>query len=141
MVETLDSIKKADLFEKALAGDADPDRKLNVYLQVNTSGEDAKSGLSPSSKGGEDGSVGSLMAVARHVVQNCPHLNLLGLMTIGALQSSHQARDGQENPDFTALKDARDALQRDFGLKNLQLSMGMSEDFLAAIKAGSNNIR
>lgn len=65
----------------------------------------------------------------------------MGLMTIGAIQSSYQAKEGEENPDFTCLRDCRDLLSEALGGHKLQLSMGMSNDFAAAIKAGSDNIR
>lgn len=142
-VETLDSLKKADLFEKALAAENESSRKLNVYIQVNTSGEDAKSGLPPL-KSLEDAKAGdkeTLFGLAKHIIDECPHLNLMGLMTIGAIQSSYQAKEGEENPDFTCLRDCRDLLSEALGGHKLQLSMGMSNDFAAAIKAGSDNIR
>lgn len=141
-VETLDSVKKADLFEKALAADADTSRKLNVYIQVNTSGEDAKSGLAPlsSSKAQSEGP-DTLLGLAKHILEKCAHLHLQGLMTIGAIQSSYQAKEGEENPDFTCLRECRDLLSQALGGKELQLSMGMSNDFAAAIKAGSDSVR
>lgn len=143
MVETLDTAKKADLFEKALASDASPNRRLNVYIQVNTSGEDAKSGIAPISaeKPGSANDVGTLLGLASHIQDKCPHLSLIGLMTIGALQSSFEARDGEENPDFTRLRDSRDRLQEKLGRTDLKLSMGMSNDFAEAIRAGSDNVR
>jgi hypothetical protein len=54
LLETLSSIKVADLLQKNLSSERES--PLNVYLQVNTSGEDAKSGLPPldsSSSSGE----------------------------------------------------------------------------------------
>lgn len=142
VVETLDSVKKADLLEKALAGDPNNGRRLNVYLQVNTSGEDSKSGLPPPTEfSHDDGDTETLIGLAKHIIETCPHLHLLGLMTIGALQSSFQAKAGEENPDFVRLRDSRDLLQKELGTHSLQLSMGMSNDFIAAIKSGSDNVR
>lgn len=142
-VETLDSIKKADLFEKALSSSGDSERKLNVYLQVNTSGEDAKSGLPPLNEDGESSqqSGESLTDVAQHILQKCPHLHLKGLMTIGALQSSFEAKPGQENPDFVRLRETRDRLEKAVDVQGIELSMGMSNDFAAAIESGSDNVR
>lgn len=93
-----------------------------------------------SADGASDGPE-TLFGLAKHIVEQCPHLNLLGLMTIGAIQSSYQAKEGEENPDFTALRQCRDALSEALGGKSLQLSMGMSNDFAAAIKSGSDNVR
>lgn len=61
---------------------------LNVYLQVNTSGEDQKSGLSDKEE---------IVSIAKFIVDKCPKLNLLGLMTIGSFSSS--VGEG-ENQDF-----------------------------------------
>lgn len=144
VVETLDSVKKADLFEKALAADQDEKRNLNVYIQVNTSGEESKSGIPPYSASTAEidaSDPDTLLGLAKHIADKCPHLNLMGLMTIGAIASSYQAKEGEENPDFTCLIQSRDGLQQALGRSDLKLSMGMSNDFVAAIKAGSDNVR
>jgi uncharacterized pyridoxal phosphate-containing UPF0001 family protein len=72
-------------------------------------------------------------------------------MTIGALEQSLSA--GDENADFERLKGTRDvlakALAEEFGTERwgeegtgrLLLSMGMSSDFEAALKAGSDIVR
>jgi len=141
VIETLDSRKKADLLEKALAGD---DRILRVFLQVNTSGESFKSGLSPlslSSPNSSDQSEDDLTSVAKHVISSCPHLKLIGLMTIGSWEASHD--HSKVNPDFVTLVKSRNRLSQKLGIEpdRLQLSMGMSKDFVQAIEAGSDNVR
>lgn len=143
-METLDSAKQADLFEKALAAGDKKDRKLNVYVQVNTSGEEAKSGIAPitASEQGASSDTSTLLGLAKYIIDNCPHLNLKGLMTIGAIQSSYKAKDGEENPDFVCLRQCRDMLAEALQLEQpLELSMGMSNDFSAAIKSGSDSVR
>jgi len=69
-------------------------------------------------------------------------------MTIGSLSESLLATD--ENRDFETLKRARDSLQDALSGANLDgwdqegkllLSMGMSSDFEAALRAGSDIIR
>lgn len=62
-------------------------------------------------------------------------------MTIGALQSSFKARDGEENPDFIRLRESRDNLQAVLGIADLKLSMGMSNDFAEALRSGSDSVR
>ncbi|KEI41615.1 uncharacterized protein L969DRAFT_85420 [Mixia osmundae IAM 14324] len=138
-VETLDSVKKADLFERALSGESD-DRKLAVYLQVNTSGEESKSGLPILADRNADGELAHL---ALHVLDHCPHLELQGLMTIGAYDNSNAPPGSPENADFRSLRECRDALKEKLGdrLPSLELSMGMSSDFADAIRSGSDNIR
>jgi hypothetical protein len=172
LLETLDSIKAADVLEKALASpDAvHRDEPLRVYLQVNTSGEEVKSGLPPLTKdagGTEDGKDEPLLELAKHVITKCPNLILSGLMTIGSAANSSAdaaatSRDEAlcANPDFAKLFESRRLLVqrlRCADLDNssyadlltgegaedggLELSMGMTADFPIAIAAGSDNVR
>lgn len=153
VLETLDSIKKADLINRQLAA-LDRPAPLNVYVQINTSGEDAKAGIPPLSKS----STSSLeeeeaFKLALHIVKECPKLHILGLMTIGSFDASHA--EGERNPDFVRLVETREVLVE--GLKKagvegdkvgrkeeawrLELSMGMSADFKEALKEGSDSVR
>jgi pyridoxal phosphate enzyme (YggS family) len=155
-IQTLTSIKAATALDKYVP----PERgsPLRVLIQINTSGEESKSGLSPLSESTEDTNLDTeLVQLARHVVAECPHLHLEGLMTIGAIERSQQTTDSGENEDFERLKETRDVLQRwltkEFAQlpeskrwgraddHQLVLSMGMSSDFEAAIKAGSDIVR
>ena len=139
VLETLSSIKVADLIQKSLS----PERlePLNVYLQVNTSGEDEKSGLSPLDDSSDPSA--PIVELALHVIRSCPGLNLLGLMTIGSWDASHDA--SRPNPDFTSLKITRDHLKRLLDTEGisqpLELSMGMSADFARAVEEGSDSVR
>lgn len=45
-----------------------------------------------------------------------------------------------ENEDFNCLKKEKERLEKEFGVQ-LELSMGMSEDFEGAIQAGSGEVR
>lgn len=166
-IQTISSVKGADAINKALP----PEREsapLNVLLQVNTSGEDAKSGLPPlsppeSPASGQTEVTGNtestepgspLVELAKHIIFKCPRLRLQGLMAIGALSES--VSDSDINRDFETLKATRDALDRQLRSLadtkdkpvvpwgesgHLVLSMGMSSDFEAALKAGSDIVR
>lgn len=72
-----------------------------------------------------------------------PGLNLLGLMTIGAIARSKATTAENENEDFEALREQRDLVAKELGLspESLELSMGMSEDFEGAIAQGSSEVR
>lgn len=137
ILETLSSIKVADLLQKSLSSRTSP---LNVYLQVNTSGEDSKAGITPTT---QDSTNTELVDLALHVITACPGLKLLGLMTIGSWDASHDT--SKPNPDFTCLKDTRSELQNLLKQKGheceLELSMGMSADFAQAVKEGSSSVR
>lgn len=99
-------------------------RKVRVFLQVNTSGEESKSGCAP----------GDLIALSKFVRDKCPALQLSGLMTIGKPDSVD---------DFVRLVELRTAVAKELQvpLNSLELSMGMSADFAKAITYGSTNIR
>jgi pyridoxal phosphate enzyme (YggS family) len=124
VVETVSSLKLAKKLNNAVP-DSDV-TLLRIFVQVNTSGEDSKSGVEP----GAD-----CVELCRQIAADCPKLHLQGLMTIGA--------PGDESC-FTTLAACRDAVadalegrDRD----SLELSMGMSGDFEQAIMAGATNIR
>jgi pyridoxal phosphate enzyme (YggS family) len=144
LVSSVDSQKKATQLDKGRSElhSSQPSTSsltlgpLNVHIQINTSGEESKSGVSP----GADAT-----ALARHIITSCPHLNLLGLMTIGAIARSKGVKDGEENEDFINLRKERDRLEKELedelkGRK-LELSMGMSDDFEGAIEMGSGEVR
>ncbi|KAI8086010.1 YggS family pyridoxal phosphate enzyme [Halteromyces radiatus] len=125
-VETVDSIKKADTLNKACIS-CERKEPLRVFVQVNTSREEAKSGVDPE----------SCTQVCQHIQANCPQLTLQGLMTIGMF-----GRDPSEtNPDFECLVDCKKKTESMMPGTDLELSMGMSGDYLQALKAGSTNIR
>ena len=137
-VESVDTGKKADQLEKGRAALCEKEKEyegvsLRVFVQVNTSGEEEKSGVKPS----------SAAELCRHVRDQCPHLKLQGIMTIGAIARSQEAKEGVENEDFIRLREVRDQVVKDLGLQegDLELSMGMSEDFESAIRCGSNEVR
>jgi PLP dependent protein len=146
-VESVDSKKKAGLLNKGrgernerLRKDVGMEggmaEKLNVFVQVNTSDEDSKSGLAPKSS--------ELLELAKFIHgDECPNLHLQGLMTIGAIARSQATTAETENGDFVTLKATRDKLEEDLSLakEELELSMGMSVDFESAVRMGSNEVR
>jgi pyridoxal phosphate enzyme (YggS family) len=128
-VETVDSEKLASKLNSAVLNSVRKDRPLNVLVQINTSGEDSKSGVSPSD--------GVAVAIAKHIVANCPALRLRGLMTIGM-------PDYTSTPaNFECLRAVRSEVAAALGIaeNTLELSMGMSGDYAAAISMGSTNVR
>lgn len=152
-VESVDSEKKASLLDRGWGerseeeiltskqraetdvSDSDSDTRLRIYVQVNTSGEENKSGIEPE----------QAPVLARYIREKCPRLKLQGVMTIGAIARSRATTPENENEDFVALREARDRIVRDLGLEGdeakLELSMGMSSDFEGAIALGSDQVR
>lgn len=95
----------------------------SVYLQVNISRDERKSGFAPES-------------VAEFLERDMPRLantQLVGLMTI---TREYPERE-MVRPDFAALRELRQSL----GRSELKLSMGMSDDFDIAVEEGADVVR
>ena len=136
-MSSVDTSKKAQILNTSRGNllASDPSAcKLSVHVQINTSGEEAKSGCEP----GAD-----TVALCREVIESCPNLQLLGVMTIGAIARSKATTAETENEDFSLLREQRDLVAKELGLSQdaLELSMGMSEDFEGAIAMDSGEVR
>lgn len=116
VIQAVDSIELAEKLARAADGQG---KRQEVLLQVNIGDEPQKSGLPRN----------AIDAVAKQVMGMAP-LHLIGLMAIPPVGTPDESR-----PYFRELRSMRDAL----GLTHL--SMGMSEDFEAAIEEGSTMIR
>ncbi|BFY98498.1 hypothetical protein BsWGS_01537 [Bradybaena similaris] len=129
IVETVDSIRIAKAINETWQklNRKDP---LNVMAQVNTSGEDSKSGCSPE----------EVLQLVKYINEECPRISLVGLMTIGSFD--HNPSTGP-NPDFEALFKVRENVCKalDIRPQDLDLSMGMSNDYEHAIEMGSTSVR
>jgi pyridoxal phosphate enzyme (YggS family) len=98
---------------------------LNVCIQVNVSGEASKHGVEP----------GQELELA-HIIASLPRLRLRGLMAI-----PEPATDlSLQRQRFALLREARERL-RAAGYALDTLSMGMSDDFEAAIREGATMVR
>lgn len=124
-VETVDSVKLATALDKAAAavGRTTP---LSILVQINTSGEESKSGADPE----------KVVEVVKEIREKCSRLHFAGLMTIGRF-------DEHPEPDFRKLVECRKKVCDGLGLpvEQVELSMGMSHDFKIAIEEGSTNVR
>ena len=97
------------------------ERPVEVFIQVNVSGETTKFGCAPD----------EALALAQAMTR-CTHLQFKGLMTIAPFAENPE----DARPHFRRLRELRDNLQ-----SSLQLSMGMSHDFEVAIEEGADVIR
>jgi pyridoxal phosphate enzyme (YggS family) len=124
-LHTLDSEKLALELNRRLENE---DRTLKVLIQVNVSGEKAKSGIAPKQ-------AGSLAQYA----SSLPNLKLCGLMTLPPYFDEPQ----KAAPFFAALRSLRDEMAaKDVpGHLLAELSMGMTGDFEEAIAQGATMIR
>jgi pyridoxal phosphate enzyme (YggS family) len=119
-IQTVDSAGLAGrLSRRVVATGSD----LEVFVQVNVSGEDTKSGVSPSGA-----------AALVDAVTDAPGLRLRGYMTIGL----NSPDPGAVRAGFATLRELRDRL----GVPGAdELSMGMTGDYLAAIAEGATIVR
>ncbi len=101
--------------------------ELKIFFQLNTSHEAEKSGFETAEELKE--------AVIFLKAQKHSKLKAFGLMTMGAIRS-----DDFEASAIKSFKDLKNT--RDFvGDAALKLSMGMSQDYLLALKEGADYIR
>ncbi|XP_053320433.1 pyridoxal phosphate homeostasis protein [Spea bombifrons] len=129
MLETIDSAKLADKVNSSWQKKGSSE-KLKIMVQVKTSDEDSKHGLA----------AGDTVQLVKHIVEKCPCLEFVGLMTIGSF--GYDVTQGP-NPDFQLLLAERQTVCEKLGLQldKVELSMGMSNDFEHAIEVGSTNVR
>ena len=124
MVHSVDSGRVADALAKAVAKQGSGPA-LPVLLQVNTGGEEQKSGCRP-----EDAE-----ALAQHVLA-LPDLELRGLMTMAPFTDD----EAVQRRVFAGLRRVRDRLEAE-GIELPELSMGMSGDYRAAVAEGATLLR
>lgn len=125
-VETIDTLKKA----KKLNDTREGSEIINVFLQINVSGEEQKSGILYTD-------LDSIKEVVNYLIKDAKNLNFQGLMTIGSFEQS--IGEG-ENQDFKRMVSLKEILDKDFGIE-LELSMGMSADYKEAINQGTSFVR
>jgi PLP dependent protein len=121
-VHSVDRLKIAERLSAQRPASLPP---LQVCIEVNVSGEATKAGVAPQ----------EVPAVAAAVAR-LPRLALRGLMAIPEPTDDTALQRAR----FASLRELRDALNRN-GFALDTLSMGMSDDFEAAIAAGSTMVR
>jgi PLP dependent protein len=118
----LDSLRLADALNRRLEA---ADRYLDIFIQVNTSGEDSTYGLRP------DELPSFIQELTRYT-----RLKPRGLMTLAVLSPETE----RVRTCFKLLRSLQhNALRRDSRL--VELSMGMSGDFEIAIEEGATIVR
>lgn len=121
-VHTVDRLKIAQRLSEQRPANLPP---LQVCIQVNTSGEDSKSGVSPD----------EALTLAREVAA-LPRLTLRGVMALPA----PTADAAEQNRQLAEVRVVYEHL-RSQGLPLDTLSMGMSADLEAAVAQGSTMVR
>lgn len=124
-IQSIDRISLAEQLDKRLQAEG---RCMDIYVQVNTSAETSKFGITP------EQSIAFVKELSRFDT-----LRLKGLMTIGLLDADPEWR----RPSLRLLRLVRNKIMR-AGIANvgpLGLSMGMSGDMEMAIEEGATMVR
>jgi len=121
-VHGVDRLKIAERLSAQRPPDMPP---LNVCIQVNVSGEHSKSGAAP----------GEVAQLAQQIAQ-LPQLRLRGLMAIPAPERELAS----QRAPFARLRELQQQLNAQ-GMALDTLSMGMSQDMVAAILEGATIVR
>ncbi|MGD9888607.1 MAG: YggS family pyridoxal phosphate-dependent enzyme [Halothiobacillaceae bacterium] len=123
--QALDSLRVAEALDRQLQAAG---RELNVFIQINTSGEASKYGLPP------DEAAAFVQALKPYA-----SLRVRGLMTLALLSNDTQ----RVRACFIALRRLRERLRENLpeGMTLDELSMGMSGDFEIAIEEGASVVR
>lgn len=120
------SISRLTIAEQLNEHRAHNPQPLNVCIQINLIDESTKSGIFPAQ-------AEALVSALQHL----PHLKLRGLMTIPPQQTDPQKQYNL----LVQLRELMHNLNKKLNLHMDTLSMGMSDDFVPAIKAGSTIVR
>lgn len=123
--QALDSLKLAEELDKRLQNEG---RAIDVYVQINSSGEASKFGLAP-----ED---------VRDFVMRLPSfssLRIKGLMTLAIFSTDHD----RVRACFVRMREIQNMLRQEApdSLSFDELSMGMSGDYELAIEEGATVVR
>ncbi len=125
-VDTVDSLRLATRLNEAAKA---LDKRLPILIEVKLSPEESKHGLAPEE-----------LPALLDALAPLEHLRVDGLMTV-APWPTDLARAGEEaRPCFRRLRELRDQSAVRHPTVT-QLSMGMSNDFAAAIEEGSTSVR
>jgi len=126
LFDSIDSVDRNELAEEIDRRAEALGKIQNVLLQVNIARESTKFGCTPEAA--------SQLAEA---INALPRLCLCGLMTI----APYSPEPEKSRPHFAGLRELRDKIEAETGLKLPVLSMGMSGDFSVAIEEGSTSVR
>lgn len=120
-IESVDSMRVAQTLSRLA------DRRLPVFLEVQFAHTSDRFGFEP-----------DRILEAVDSVRQLPNLDVVGLMTVAPLGLDSEGT----RQTFRALRERRDAVQEASPeLPMLQLSMGMTDDYVVAIEEGSTLVR
>jgi len=125
MIQSVDSVKLAKEIDKRAKA---INKIQKTLVEVNTSGEESKYGISPSE-----------LPILLEEIEKLDNIQVLGLMTVGPLTED----ENRIRNSFATLRKLRDEYRKKFSGNIIleELSMGMTDDYRIAIEEGSTMIR
>lgn len=123
MIHSVDSLKLAQEIDRQAERFG---RKIDILLQVNTSGEESKSGCEPD----------ELLEIAQNVL-SLKNIEVKGLMTIGTFSSDETLI----RKEFSMLRNLKSDIEKLLGIQWQHLSMGMTHDYEIAVSEGATIVR
>ena len=123
MIHSIDSISTAEKINREAFSLG---KTQDILIQINSSGEETKSGVNPDK--------GVDLAGA---VTEMKNIHLKGVMTIGPLADNESVI----RKAFTLTRKTLETMNRELGLSLKEISMGMSDDYLIAVEEGATIIR
>jgi len=122
-LDNLDLARKLSRRARALSAN------INILIEVNVTRDPKKHGVAPDALPD---------FIEQLLKENLPALSLRGLMTIGP----HAAPEKEIRGCFAKLRELRDKCRQRYALSTFtELSMGMSGDYVEAIKEGATMVR
>jgi len=123
VIHSVDSLKIAKVISEAACR---LNKREKVLLQLNNAEEEQKSGYSKESLKSEFREINTLEGI-----------EVIGLMNIAPLG----ANEAELERLFKDVREFRDELEKEFNVTLPELSMGMSNDYMVALKEGATIIR
>ncbi|HOP32545.1 MAG TPA: YggS family pyridoxal phosphate-dependent enzyme [Candidatus Hydrothermia bacterium] len=120
VIESVDRIELVGAMNKRL------ETPMEVFVEVNTSGEQQKTGCK----------IEEVHPLIEEILMR-EKLILTGLMTVGP----YPVEEKRTRESFAKLYKTKEVIEKDFGINLKWLSMGMTEDYPYAILEGANLLR
>ena len=126
IIDKIDCLESLDSLELASIIDKKRTKPLNCFIEVSINLEENKNGV-------------PYMDINSFIkeVLKFKNINVCGFMMMAIKNDS----DDDITNQFNKLRELRDKVENDFNIKLPYLSMGMSNDYKDAIKAGATHIR
>ena len=131
LVDMVESVDSFSLLEKINACSLKNSKITDVLLELNTSGESAKSGFA---------SEKDLLACIAESA-DLANIRIRGLMTVGPVDCAAEDKDRLTFIAFNRLKELFDRCKKTMPPYFDILSMGMSGDYMIAVENGSTQVR